>query len=73
MKQIQKCPHCHKDSVFSHNICPNCGFESKYEERGEPDYKLDENGNYTPFDFQVDYVRLYQNPSTDRVNYDRTQ
>ena len=44
MKQIQKCPHCHKDSVFSHNICPNCGFESKYEERGEPDYKLDENG-----------------------------
>lgn len=35
--------------------------------------KLDENGNYVPFDFQIDYVRLYQNPSTDGVNYDRTQ
>ncbi|MBO4734299.1 MAG: family 16 glycosylhydrolase, partial [Clostridia bacterium] len=35
--------------------------------------KLDSNGNYVPFDFQIDYVRLYQNPSTDGVNYDRTQ
>ena len=51
MKQIQKCPHCHKDSVFSHNICPNCGFESKYEERGEPDYKLDENGKVPSYAF----------------------
>lgn len=35
--------------------------------------KLDGNGKYMPFDFQVDYVRLYQNPSTDSVNYNRTQ
>ena len=35
--------------------------------------KLDSNGNYVPYDFQVDYVRLYQNPSTDGVNYNRTQ
>ena len=54
MKQIQKCPHCHKDSVFSHNICPNCGFESKYEERGEPDYKLDENGKVPSYAFVME-------------------
>lgn len=35
--------------------------------------KLDENGNYVPYDFQIDYVRLYQNPSTDGVNYERTK
>ena len=54
-------------------VC-GCGSNS-YGARYVPEAhdKLDENGNYVPFDFQVDYVRIYQNPSTDGVNYDRTQ
>ena len=54
-------------------VC-GCGSNS-YGARYVPEAhdKLDENGNYVPFDFQVDYVRLYQNPSTDGVNYNRTQ
>lgn len=40
MKQIQKCPHCRRDTMFSHDICPNCGYTSRPEERLEPDYVL---------------------------------
>lgn len=43
MKQIQKCPYCKFDAIFSHSICPNCGRESKFEDRLEPDYKLEDN------------------------------
>ncbi len=48
MKQIQKCPHCHRDAVFTREICPNCGYTSKYEDRGEPDYKADEANKRIP-------------------------
>jgi len=43
MDQIQKCPFCHKDALFSRELCPNCGYASKWEERGEPDLHLDAN------------------------------
>ncbi|MGI5924211.1 MAG: hypothetical protein ACOX9E_09730 [Lentisphaeria bacterium] len=44
MKQIQKCPHCGKDAIFIRDLCPNCGYDSPSDERGEPDYKADERG-----------------------------
>ena len=44
MGQIQKCPHCGKDGIFSRSICPHCGYESSYEERLEPDYKVESTG-----------------------------
>lgn len=40
MKQIQKCPHCLRDTLFSHGVCPNCGHASKPEERLESDHSL---------------------------------
>ncbi len=49
MKQIQKCPHCHCDAIFIHDLCPNCGHPSRFEERGEPDYREDEKGRHPSY------------------------
>ena len=34
-RMIQKCPHCHRDVIFSRDICPACGHSSTEEERSE--------------------------------------
>jgi hypothetical protein len=54
MKQIEKCPHCHKDAIFIRKLCPNCGLDSESADRGEPDYKADERGRLPSYVFLLE-------------------
>jgi hypothetical protein len=38
---IQKCPHCHRDVVFSRDICPACGLAARDAERQQATYMGD--------------------------------
>ncbi len=54
MNQIQKCPHCAKDALFCGDLCPNCGYESRLEERGEADLTCEERGRYPVYTAGLD-------------------
>ena len=56
---IEKCPHCHRDVMFTRDICPACGHTSTEEERGKP----------TAFDEERDSSRVptYFQPLEDEL------